>query len=78
MLSLLISQSSESLLLSSLTQKRKVHDLVFSVANAQILKEFNQLWNYTFIKEEMRVERKIREDRKTPKDSLPWFLLQKA
>lgn len=71
MLSLLISQSSESLLLSSLTQKRKVHDLVFSVANAQILKEFNQLCNYIFIKEEMRVEGKIREDRKTPKDSLP-------
>lgn len=71
MLSLLISPSTERLvILSSLTQKHKVHDLVFSVANAQILKEFNQICNCTFLKEEMSVEGKIREDRKNPKSSL--------
>lgn len=79
MLFLLTSQSSERLvILSSLTQKLKVHDLVFSIANAQILKEFNQICNCTFLKEEMSAEGKIREDRKNPKEFSSLFSLSES
>lgn len=63
------------MIFSSLTKKRKVHGLVFSIANAQILKEFNQICDCTFFKEELSAEGKIREDRRNPEELSSLFSL---
>lgn len=71
--------SSERLaILSSLTQKHQVHGLVFSIANAQIPKEFNQICGCTFLKEELSVEGKIREDRRNPEELSSLFSLSEC